>query len=114
VIGKFKDETKSVPPLEFCGLRSKLYSINCGKISKMAAKGIKKSYIKHHLKHKAFLKALREKRIDMTEFKTFKSTNHVVKTVTIKKIGLSPYDTKRYILPDGISTLAYGHYIIAG
>ena len=39
------------------------------------------------------------------EFKTFKSTNHVVKTVTIKKIGLSPYDTKRYILPDGISTL---------
>jgi len=31
-----------------------------------------------------------------------------------KKIGLSPYDMKRYILPDGISTLAYGHYKIAG
>ena len=24
VIGKFKDETKSVPPLKFCGLRSKI------------------------------------------------------------------------------------------
>jgi len=59
VIGKFKDETKSVLPLEFCGLRSKMYSLNCGKITKMTAKGIKKSYIKHHLKHPTFIKALR-------------------------------------------------------
>jgi len=80
----------------------------------MTAKGIKKCYIKHHLKHQTFLKALRKEMLDPAEFKTFKSTNYVVKTVTIKKIGLSPYDMKRYILPDGISTLAYGHYKIAG
>ena len=114
VIGKFKDETKSVPPLEFCGLRSKMYSLKCGKITKRTAKGIKKSYMKHHLKHEAFLKALRKEKLDPAEFQTFKSSNHVVKTVTIKKIGLSPYDMKRYILPDGISTLAYGHYKIVG
>ena len=28
------------------------------------------------------------------------------------KIGLSPLDTKRYILDDGINTLAYGNYKI--
>jgi len=30
----------------------------------------------------------------------------------IKKIGLSAYDDKRYILEDGISSYAYGHYRI--
>ena len=28
------------------------------------------------------------------------------------KIGLSPLDTKRYILDDGVNTLAYGNYKI--
>ena len=74
------------------------------------------SYYNKDVNTRTFAKqdCLRKAKLESAEFKTFKSTNHVVKTVTIKKIGLSPYDTKRYILPDGISTLAYGHYKIAG
>ena len=113
VIGKFKDETNSVPPQEFVGLRAKMYSLyvpNTENKSKMTAKGIKKSYIKHHVRHSAFVDALRDKKHSSpARFKTFKSVNHVISTVDINKICLSPFDTKRYILPDGISTLAYGH-----
>ena len=110
VIGKFKDETNSIPPEEFVGLRAKMYSLKCS-YPKMTAKGIKKSYIKRHVRHSTFVNALRGKQQSSTaRFKTFRSTNHVVSTVDIEKICLSPFDSKRYILPDGISTLAYGHY----
>lgn len=30
----------------------------------------------------------------------------------MNKVSLSPLDTKRYILDDGITTLAFGHYKI--
>jgi hypothetical protein len=30
---------------------------------------------------------------------------------TYLKTGLSPYDDKRYVLNDKVSTLAYGHYL---
>ena len=45
----------------------------------------------------------------MATFRTFKSTNHVLNTVEMTKVCLSAYDDKRYILDDGIKTLAYGH-----
>ena len=87
-----------------------MYSLKCS-YPKMTAKGIKKSYIKRHVRHSTFVNALRGKQQSSTaRFKTFRSTNHVVSTVDIEKICLSPFDSKRYILPDGISTLAYGHY----
>ena len=71
----------------------------------MTAKGIKKSYIKHHVRHPVFVNVLRDKKHSSpARFHTFKSTNHVINTVEIKKSCLSPIDTKRYILPDGIST----------
>jgi len=80
---------------------------------KMTAKAIKKSYIKRHVRHSAFTDALRGKQqSSMARFKTFRSANHVISTVDVEKICLSPFDTKRYILPDGILTLAYGHYRI--
>ena len=36
--------------------------------------------------------------------------NHELFVSEAHKIGLNPFDDKRYILEDGISTLAYGHY----
>ena len=109
VIGKFKGETNSIPVEEFVGLRSKMYSLKCG-YPKMTAKGIKKSYMTRYVRHSAFVDALRDKSRSMTRFKTLKSVNHVVSTVDINKVCISPFDSKRYILKDGISTLAYGHY----
>ena len=38
-----------------------------------------------------------------------KSFNHRMYTYESNKISLSAFDHKRYILDDGINTLAYGH-----
>ena len=38
-----------------------------------------------------------------------KTLNHEIKTIEINKKSLSCFDDKRYILDDGVSTLAYGN-----
>ena len=48
IVGKFKSETGSLAPLEFVGLRAKMYSLlvpDNPKECKIRAKGIKKSYL---------------------------------------------------------------------
>ena len=86
LIDKFKDETNSIPPEEFVGLRAKIYSLKC-LYPKMTAEKIKKSYTKRHVRHSAFVDALCGKQQSSTaRFKTFKSVNHVVSTVDIEKI----------------------------
>ena len=46
VIGKMKDETNGYPIYEFCGLRSKMYSVSIanGK-EKKVAKGVKRALV---------------------------------------------------------------------
>ena len=117
VVGKFKCETGSIAPSDFVGLRSKLYSLlvkttDKPKERKLRAKGVKKSYVENHLVHHSFLTVLRLKKPTKAEFLSFRSHNHVLNTVKINKTGLSAYDDKRFILRDGISTLAYGHWRI--
>ena len=111
VLGKMKSETGSTPPLEFVGLRAKMYSLSCGNKSQKKAKGIKKHYVKKHLRHHSFLNVL--KNVTSTtnaKFRIFRSTNHVINTVEINKLCLTALDDKRYILEDGERTLAYGHH----
>jgi len=91
------------------GLRAKLYSISSAKSNRVKAKGISKSYKIHKLRHESFLKVLRSKVSTNAKFCRFHSANHVIKTVLVDKLCLSPYDCKHYILPDGIHTLAFGH-----
>ena len=112
VLGKFKSETGSVPPREFVGLRAKMYCLrvpNEKKQSKIHAKGIKKSYLKKHVRHEQFLDVLKSHKSTSSTFRTFRSVNHVLQTVEIKKRCLNAFDDKRYILEDGVSTLVYGH-----
>jgi hypothetical protein len=114
VVGKFKDETNGIPPVEFVGLRAKMYSLLVSKNDppKMTAKGIKKGFVKQNVKHDMFLDALRNKTTTTARFHSFQSKNHSIRTVEITKACLSAYDDKRYILDDGMTTLAYGHYKI--
>ena len=107
VLGKMKSETGSTLPLEFIGLRAKMYSLSCGNKSQKKAKGIKKPYVKKHLRHHSFLNVL--KNVTSTtnaKFRIFRSTNYIINTVEINKLCLTALDDKRYILKDGERTLA--------
>jgi len=108
--GKFKDECNGVAPLEFVGLRSKMYSLLVSREqTKMTAKGVKKSYIEKHVTHQMFLHTLQNKTCTVARFLNFRSRNHTLKTQQINKICLSAYDDKRFLLWDGQNSLAYGH-----
>jgi hypothetical protein len=112
VLGKFKSETSDIIPVEFVGLRSKMYSllITRDKPSKLTAKGIKKCYARKHLRHEQYLHTLLNKDRTTANFNLIRSTNHQLQTVNVQKICLAAFDDKRYILNDGITTLAYGHF----
>ena len=42
--------------------------------------------------------------------RSIRSDLHKLYTYSIQKFGLSAFDDKRFILGDGIHTLAHGHY----
>ena len=111
VLGKFKDETASISPLQFVGLRSKMYSLLLpdDKV-KLTAKGIKKQYVKKYITHSQYLNCLVECKQTNAKFCNIRSRNHILKTESVSKIALSPFDDKRYILKDSTDTLAYGHF----
>ncbi len=118
VLGKMKDECNGKPPLEFVGLRAKMYSLllhassDDNERAKMTAKGIKKSFVRHHVRHRMYVDALLTKQSTSANFLNFRSTKHKIETVHFYKKCLSAYDDKRFVLNDGVSTLAYGHYRI--
>lgn len=111
VIGKFKDETGGLPIVEWIGLRAKMYSMmtDDGK-EKKTGKGIKKSVLKKEIRHQDVKDCLMEKREFQHSMMNFRSKQHQLFTVKQTKKSLSPFDDKRYILEDGYTTRAHGHY----
>ena len=107
------DETAGVPITEFVGLRSKMYSIlkDDGR-EKKTAKGIVKCVIHKELKHDMYRDILESSSRMYSKMKVIRSQKHQIYTMDIKKVSLSAYDNKRYILNDGIHTLEYGHHKI--
>jgi hypothetical protein len=112
VLGKMKDECFGEPAVEFVGLRSKMYSllVDRKKPSKMTAKGIKRNYVKKHVRHEMYLNTLLERTCTHAQFMNFRTRRHRIETVQFYKKCLAAYDDKRYVQDDGIRTLAYGHY----
>ena len=114
VIGKFKDEACGIPITEFIGLRSKMYSyIKDNNKGGKTAKGIKKNTINNNIKHTDYKNVLLENRQIQHTMKTIRSSKHQLGSYEINKISLSCFDDKRYILTNGIESLAYGHYYIS-
>ena len=113
VLGKFKNETKGVEISEFIGLRSKMYSILLAdKSEKNATAGVRRCVAKRYLRHAEFWRAVKSRgdyefRVNQT---TIQSRGHVLQTVTQDRRALSRFDDKRFILPDGETTRALGHY----
>ena len=113
VLGMFKDEAAGKIIKEFVGLRSKLYSFKMdeGKESKKC-KGIKKQVVESSISHEDYKTCLRTGKEQLRKQNILRSYEHEVFTEEVNKVALSALDDKRYILNDGIHTLAWGHYRI--
>ena len=111
-IGKFKDELVA-------GTRPKCYSLKfltvkpesmeLSEEEKQIAKGVNTAVKKALLRHEMYTDAVFHLNTYMVEQNTIKSKAHALGSYHQTKIGLSAFDTKRWICDDGISTRAHGH-----
>ena len=106
--GKLKDELGGQLLTEFVGLRSKMYSY-VGEESGKRAKGVKKSVLCKTITHDDYRSCLLDKKVYSHDMPGLRSYKHTIHGETVHKAALAPLDTKRYILDDGISALAFGH-----
>ena len=110
IVGKMKDECAGMPPVEFVGLRSKMYSLLLpNNKEKSTAKGISRSHAQKNIRHSQYRDCLMNEGQTSETFFNIQSRNHIVRTEQLTKAALSCYDDKRYLLPDTTDTLAYGH-----
>ncbi|CAC5417052.1 unnamed protein product [Mytilus coruscus] len=110
--GLFKDETAGVPIEQFVGLRSKMYSLVYGDIEQKRAKEIVKSVVRGELKHSNYVKCILDQKNIMCQQNLIQSKKHKLHMVNVNKVALSAFDDKRYVMDNGVDTLAFGHYRI--
>ena len=108
-----KDEVHGEIIDEFVGLRSKMYSLNVmSGESKKTSKGMKKKVVAG-IPHQIYRDCLMNRSILYSKMNQIRSYNHVLYSTEQNKISLSPFDDKRYVLMNGMDTLAHGHYKIS-
>ncbi|XP_033121232.1 uncharacterized protein LOC117120319 [Anneissia japonica] len=114
VLGKMKDELGGRVMTEFVGLRPKMYSIKTQdpRLDVKRAKGVARYVVRDRLNHDDYVRVLTSREDMHCDMSSIRSSKHVLYTINQTKKSLSPLDTKRYILDDGITTYAYGHYKI--
>ena len=110
VLGMMKDEAGGKTIKEFVGLRAKLYSfiMDDGEENKKC-KGVKKQVVESSISHENYKTCLRTGKEQLRKQNILRSYNHEVYTEEVNKIALSAQDDKRYILSDGVHTLAWEH-----
>ena len=115
-LGCFKDEIPSSFISEFVGIRSKVYSTKL-------ANGLEKNKcggttIRKDMKEFNFdlyrQVVFKEKMEVFTNQRQFHSHRHEMFLKCVKKRAFNAFDDKRFILKDGVNTLAHGHYRIPG
>ena len=113
VLGMMKDEAAGKNIKEYVGLRSKLYSfiMEEGGESKKC-KGVKRQVVENSITHEDYKTCLLTGKEKLARQNIIRSYQHEVYTEEVNKVALSAADDKRYILKDGIHTLAWGHYKI--
>ena len=113
VLGVFKDEVGGKIIEKFVGLRAKLYSYKMleGEENKKC-KGVKKSVVKRSITHEDYEQCLFTGKEQLRGMNVIRSYKHEVYTERVNKVALCSDDDKRYILEDGINTLAWEHYKI--
>lgn len=118
IIGKFKDEAKGMTAEAFVGLRAKMYCWKLSKqlsdntyasVEKARAKGIQRAAMRD-VRFEDYEQQIRTPHDHMVTNRRIGAHLHRIYTYEYDKKGLCSFDDKRYILEDGISSLAYGHY----
>ena len=105
VISKMKDESEGKIIDEFVRLKSKMYSMkNVNGKESNTAKGVNIATEFNELKDTLF-----HKEIIRRKMRRIQGKKHKMGTYEINKISLSCFDDKRFVLNDGIHTLAYFH-----
>ena len=113
VLGMMKDEVAGKIIKEFVGLRSKLYSfVMDDGVETKKCKGIKKQVVERSIRHEHYKTCLTTGKELLRKQNILRSYEHEVYTEEVNKVALSALDDKRYILSDGMDTLALGHYKI--
>ena len=79
-----------------------LISVDDEEVTK--AKGLNKK-----IRHKEYVDALFNKKLIRHNMKRIQSKLHRIGTYNVCKIPLSCFNDKRYVLDDGVNTLAYFH-----
>ena len=105
VIGKMKDVSEGKIIDEFIGLKSKIYSMkNIDGKESNTEKGVNIT-----TEFNRFKDTLLNRKVFRHKMKRIQSKKHKIGTYEINKISLSCFDDKRFVLDDGIHTLAYFH-----
>lgn len=108
--GVFKLEALDIK--EFVGSSPKLYSyiLADDKTGEKKCKGGSKSVVKRSITHQDYVKTVKKMSSFLNvEMHLIKSINQQLYYQTITKLCLSNLELKRYVLPNGIDTLAFGH-----
>lgn len=101
-------------PIEYCGLGPKQYCVLTERDKyKMAHKGISKK-AKVVTSGRTFVMedfktVLTTRKPVIVDYERWNRKNHLISVKDAQKIALTFEDLKRFILPDGIHTLPYGH-----
>ena len=111
-LGKWKDETGGIPIKAFTGLRSKMYSFYFNDQEKKTGKGIPFSTLHKELTYRNYEQMIHFPHKMYLTSNLIRSEKHELFTVLMNKLALSPFDDKRFILPNGCDTLPHGHYLI--
>lgn len=112
-LGFLKDETAGQYIKEFIALKSKLYSFELfdgNNVKK--AKGLQNIVLKKFINHSHYKDCLEMEDVLEIENRRIVAKNFELKTIKLNKISHTPYDDKRFLCSDKITSLPYGHYKI--
>ena len=79
---------------------------------KKVGKGVKKSVLQKQVTSDDYLHCLNERQRFSFSMTNIRSFDHSLFTIEQRKLCLTAYDDKRFILPCGHRTVPYGHYSI--
>ena len=110
VSGKRKDECALTSIAECVCLRPKIYSVMKADEKKcQESEGYKKSVVKKQIMHKDYKETLFGEKKLWHQMNILRSEGHEIYGMCVNKISLSPFDSKRWRVEDGIHTNAYGY-----